>query len=153
MMEETLDDKLLIEEYKSCRELIKTNIEIIEKSEIYAVGAVGAIAVFSISSSIEVVAKVSAWIPLAIALLGLVRFIGVDSTIDKINNYLVQVETQHPKLQWTSFYRASNKHKLLKKTRYAIWVVLIILGVILGAVTNCRGPFGPPPTQKISGLL
>jgi hypothetical protein len=60
-----VEDTLLVEEYKSCRDLIKTNIEIIEKSEVYAVGAVGAIAVFSLSSSVPIVATVSAWIPLA----------------------------------------------------------------------------------------
>jgi RNase P/RNase MRP subunit p29 len=44
MAEDTIEDKLLIEEYKSCRELIGRNIDIIEKTEVYAVGAAGAIA-------------------------------------------------------------------------------------------------------------
>lgn len=43
---ESIDDKLLVEEYKSCRDLIGRNIDIIEKSEVYGVGATAAIAVF-----------------------------------------------------------------------------------------------------------
>lgn len=147
-MEESVGQKLLIEEYKSCRDLIKTNIEIIEKSEVYAVGAVGAIVVFSISSSVEMVAKVSAWIPSIIAGLGLVRFYGVDSTIDKINSYLVTIETTYPEIQWTTFYRTHNKRKVLKGTRYAIWIVLLGLGIGLGGLTAYKGPFGTPPATQ-----
>ena len=33
---DSLSDKLAVEEYKSCRDLIAKNIDIIEKSEIYA---------------------------------------------------------------------------------------------------------------------
>jgi hypothetical protein len=98
--------------------------------------------VFSLSSSVSVVAKVSAWLPLLIAILGIVRFYGIDSTIDSINNYLVKIETEHPKIQWTTFYRANNKRKVLKKTRYAIWIALTALSVPLGTLTTCKGPFG-----------
>jgi hypothetical protein len=147
-MDESVGQKLLVEEYKSCRDLIQTNIEIIEKSEVYAVGAVGAIAVFSLSSSVEMVAKVTSWIPLIIACLGIVRFYGVDSTIDKINNYLVTVEASHPEINWTTFYREHNKRKILKSTRYAIWIILIGLGIGLGVLTLCKGPFGPPPSAQ-----
>jgi hypothetical protein len=115
------------------------------------VGAVGAIAVFSLSSSVAIVATVSAWIPLAVALLGIVRFYGIDSTIDSINNYLMSIETSHPKIQWTTFYREHNKNKILKKTRYAIWVALIVLGIVLGALTTCRGPFGVATKHAIGG--
>jgi hypothetical protein len=52
-----IDHALLIEEYKSCRELILKNIDIMEKTEIYAAGAAAAIFVFSLQSSDHVVSE------------------------------------------------------------------------------------------------
>ncbi|WP_375411070.1 hypothetical protein [uncultured Bradyrhizobium sp.] len=146
MSDESVEDRLLIEEYKSCRDLISKNIDIIEKTEVYAVGAAGATAVFSFSATQQIVATVSAWLPFVIALLGFVRFLGIDSTINKINTYLVALETKYPKLNWTTFYRASNKSKTLKKTRYGFWIVLGLLGFAFGIFMTMKGPFGIPPS-------
>jgi hypothetical protein len=126
--------------------LISKNIDIIEKTEVYAVGAAGATAVFSSSATQQIVAIVSAWLPFVISLLGLVRFIGIDRTIHKINNYLVTLETKYPKLNWTTFYRASNKSKVLKKTRYGFWIVLGLFGLAFGILTTMKGPFGTLPS-------
>src|SRR5271170_2257343 len=65
-----LDEQLLVEEYKSCRELILKNIDIMEKNEVYATGACAAIFVFSLQTSDHLVSKITAWLPLLIAALG-----------------------------------------------------------------------------------
>jgi hypothetical protein len=52
-----LNDTLLVEEYKSCRELILKNIDIMEKNEIYVTGACAAIFVFSLQASDHVVSR------------------------------------------------------------------------------------------------
>jgi hypothetical protein len=147
MADSEIDDKLLVEEYKSCRDLIGRNIEIIERSEVYAIGATAAIAVFCLSRSASqiTIAKTACWMTLLIPILGLVRFIGVDDTIDKINNYLVELEKKHPSIGWTTSYRAQNRYKILKKSRYAIWVVLIVFSIVFIGFIYCAGPLGAAP--------
>jgi hypothetical protein len=123
--------KLLIEEYKSCRDLIAKNIDIIEKTEFYAVGSSAAVAVFSISQTERLICLTASYLPLAIAILGLLRFLGIDSTIRKINNYLIDVEKRYKsQIGWTHSYRAQNTFKSLKYSRYAIWIILLGLSVI-----------------------
>jgi hypothetical protein len=61
-----LADGLLVEEYKSCRDLLKTNIDIMEKSEIFVVGAAAASAAFCLSSKNETVVLLSSWLPFGI---------------------------------------------------------------------------------------
>ena len=78
-----INDQLLIEEYKSCRDLILKNIDIMEKNEIYATGACAAIFVFSLQTSDHLVSKITARVPLLIAALGWLRFYGLDDVIDK----------------------------------------------------------------------
>jgi hypothetical protein len=134
------EGKLLIEEYKSCRELIAKNIDIIEKTEVYAVGAWAAVFVFSLSSTVRAVAVASAWLPLVIAGLGFVRFYGLDDTIDKINNHFIALEKKFDSINWTTFYREQNKKKVLKKTRYGFWITLIILSVVFGSYMSCNAP-------------
>src|SRR6266481_5258942 len=109
MADHNVSDQLLVEEYKSCRDLIAKNIDIIEKTEVYAVGASAAIIVFSLSATIRTVGVVSAWLPLVIAVLGFVRFLGLDDTIDKINNHLINLEGKYDSINWTTFYRQHNK--------------------------------------------
>lgn len=128
---DALAEKLAVEEYKSCRDLIAKNIEIIEKNEVYAVGSSAAVAVFSISQHDRLVCLAASYLPLAISILGFLRFFGVDQTIRKINNYLVTVERRHEALMgWTQFYRAANKLKWLKWSRYLIWGILFFLSVV-----------------------
>ena len=138
-------DKLLVEEYKSCRELIAKNIDIIEKTEVYAVGASAAIFVFSLSATVRAVAIAAAWLPLVIAILGVVRFYGLDDTIDKINNHLVVLEKKYHAINWTTFYREHNKKKVLKKTRYGIWIMLIIVSLLFGAYMSFEAPLSTVP--------
>jgi hypothetical protein len=145
MADESVEDRLLIEEYKSCRDLIGKNIDIIEKTEVYAAGAAGAVALFSLSATQWIVAATSSWLPFVISILGVLRFMGIDGTIDKINNYLVSVEKRYPKLNWTSSYREQNQYKVLKKSRYGFWVILALFGLALGILTTCNGPFGGSP--------
>jgi hypothetical protein len=101
MAGDDIAERLLIEEYKSCRELIAKNIDIMEKTEIYAVGASAAIMLFSLSATVRTVGIVSAWLPAVIAFLGFARFIGIDDVIDKINDYIQTLETGNPSINWT----------------------------------------------------
>jgi hypothetical protein len=97
----SINDELLIEEYKSCRELILKNIDIMERNEVYATGACAAIFVFSLQAGNYLVSIISVWLPPIIAFLGYLRFRGLDDVIDKINGYLIKVEAAHEPLNWT----------------------------------------------------
>jgi hypothetical protein len=140
MADDDIAEQLLIEEYKSCRELIAKNIDIIEKTEVGAVAACAAIFVFSLSASTRAVAIVSAWLPLVIAILGFLRFYGLDDTIDKINSRFVELEKIYKLIHWTTFYREKNKKKVLKRTRYAIWFVLMLVSLGFGTYMLCNAP-------------
>jgi lysylphosphatidylglycerol synthetase-like protein (DUF2156 family) len=139
-----VSDALLVEEYKSCRELLKINIDIIEKSEVYSVGAAAATVVYCLSSTVEIVSKTACWLPLVISLLGLVRFVGIDATINKINNHLVNIEAAYPKISWTQFYREQNTFKILKYSRYLIWAILTICSAAFGWYIFNYGPVAAP---------
>lgn len=139
-MTNRIEDQLLIEEYKSCRELIAKNIDIIEKSEVAAVAACAALYVFSLSATTRAVAVFSAWLPLVISSLGALRFYGLDDVIDKINDRFVVLEDKYKTIQWTTFYREKNKKKVLKHTRYAIWLVLAIVSIGFGIYMSCNAP-------------
>jgi hypothetical protein len=117
-------DGLLIEEYKSCRELILKNIDIMEKNEVYATRACAALFVFSLQSADHIVSVATAWLPVIITVLGFLRFYGLDDVIDKINGHLVELETKHPPQNWTKYYRANNSSKVLKRTRQDFWLAL-----------------------------
>jgi hypothetical protein len=137
---ERVRDKLLVEEYKSCRDLIGKNIDIIEKTEVYALGAIACIFVFSLSSTERIVSVAAAWLPMVISFLGLVRFIGLDNTIDKINLYLISVEQKYGSINWTTFHKAANTKKVLKKTRYCFWITLPIVSFPFGLYMTCNAP-------------
>jgi hypothetical protein len=145
-----IEERLLIEEYKSCRDLIARNIDIIERTEVYAVGAAAASATFSLAATDSLLSDATCWIPLAISLLGLIRYIGIDSTIHKINNYLEEVERKYPLLGWTRSYRKQNKWKILKATRYVIWGVSVAASIGFAGYTLVVRPgatqqTGSPP--------
>ena len=135
-----VNDGLLIEEYKSCRELILKNIDIMEKTEVYATGACAAIFVFSLQSSDRIVSVVTAWLPIIITILGILRFYGLDDVIDKINGHLIELERAHPPLNWTTYYRANNSSKALKKTRYGFWAALLAATLIGAVYITARCP-------------
>jgi hypothetical protein len=136
---------LVVEEYKSCRELLSKNIDIIEKTEVYAAGAAAAASAFCLSSTVDAVAKSSCWLPLIVSVLGLVRFVGIDATIGKINNHLVSMENTYPAISWTKSYRQQNKIKVLKASRYIIWVALIGCSLAFGCYIKSKGALGEHP--------
>ena len=126
-------NNLLIEEYKSCRDLIKTNIDIMEKLEVYSIGAIAAVTTFALSKDNSTVEGVAIWLPLVITVAGFIRFLGVDSTIGKINDYLKGIEGSYGSLGWTSFYRRSARVKMLKFSRYLVWAILFAFSLSLPA--------------------
>ncbi|RVD58878.1 hypothetical protein EN866_19440 [Mesorhizobium sp. M2D.F.Ca.ET.223.01.1.1] len=142
--ETEIERGLLIEEYKSCRELIGRNIDIIEKSEVYAIGACAAIFVFVLGVSDPLLYRIAAWLPLVVSILGLIRYIGIDSTIHKINDYLEKVEAEYTCIGWTTFYRAANTDKILKKSRYSFWGGLILVSLVGGALNQYVKPDAHP---------
>ncbi|MGA9137775.1 MAG: hypothetical protein WBZ39_07565, partial [Methylovirgula sp.] len=72
----------------------------------------------------HLVSVMTAWLPLFIAALGWLRFLGLDDVIDKINGRLIELEASHPSLGWTTYYRANNRPKVLKWTRNLFWLAL-----------------------------
>jgi len=131
---------LVEEEYKLCRGLIVENIQIIEKTEVYAVGAAAATMAFCATQSGRLLVSLACWLPLIISLLGAVRFWGVDVTIGRINDYLERMEVAHPELGWTTFYRLS-RPRALKSSRLIFWAILIGVSLIFAAVTVTHGPY------------
>lgn len=132
----TSEGSLIIEEYKSCRELIGRNIEIIEKNEVFVVGACGAVFIYSLSASSHQVATLTSWLPVIISILGYIRYYGLDKTISFINDYLMALERGYPSLGWTGFYRFKNQDRILKRTRQLFWIVLFVICVVFTVVTN-----------------
>ncbi len=114
-----LAEKLGVEEYKSCRDLISKNIDIVEKTEVYAIGAAAASAAFCLTHLKDTVVRdASAILPLAVSVVGLLRYVGVDRTISKINRYLRLVELRHKRhIGWSRYYKRVNKIKWLKGSR------------------------------------
>jgi hypothetical protein len=110
-----LDEQLLVEEYKSCRELILKNIDIMEKNAVYVTGACALIFVFSLQANGHIVSVIAALLPPVIACLGWWRFRGLNDVIDKINGYLAKLEKSHPPLNWTTYYLTHHKYKALRR--------------------------------------
>lgn len=142
-----IKEQLLIEEYKSCRDLIAKNIDIMEKTEVYAVGAGAAVFAFSASSPVWVVAFGSALIPLVIAGLGYLRFVGLDDTINKINDYLVTLEKKYKTINWTTFYRKANQKKTLKKTRQSFWGVFAAVSFFFALFMAIAAPLSTAKSE------
>lgn len=132
MAEESVSDKLAVEEYKACRDLIVKNIEIMEKNEVYALGAAAALFVFSISASDRKVALASAFTPVLVSALGALRFYGLDKTIDLTNAYLIDLEGRHRSINWATFYKIENRKrgKSLKKSRVWLWIAFNVVCIL-----------------------
>ena len=143
------ESDLLVEEYKSCRELIKKNIEIIESNEIYIVGASGASAIFYLTSSADTAAYVAAWLPLVLSLVGFLRYTGLDQTIHTIDDYLVSLETKFPALGYTSYYRQHPHGTSLRWSRRAVWIILIIFSTAFGTYIAAHGPVRMKETKSV----
>ena len=141
-----LDDdgikQLAIEEYKSLRSLIEKNIDIMEKNEVYALGAAGALFVFSISATSRPVALAAAWTPLLIAFVGWLRFLGLDKAIDITNDYFLYKEIQYGEIEWVSWYKRQNIEtgKILKRSRILFWIVFKIACIGFGGFMTAKAP-------------
>lgn len=99
--------QLIIEEYKSTRSILGKNIDIMERTEILSIGAVGSAIAFSISQKGSGLFIYSAIIPLFVTILGYMRFIALDQTIAIYNAYLLQYECCYRRLGLTKFFQDS----------------------------------------------
>lgn len=115
---------LVIEEYKSCRELIGRNIEIIERNEIYVVGACAVIVVFTIDKGSNLLTLGAAWLPLVLARVGRTRYEALDSTIGIINNYIKIQERSYRSIGYSTYYEVHNPSHQLGKARLKVWTML-----------------------------
>lgn len=135
-------DERIEEEYKFCHALLIENISILERTETYATGAIAACFVFSLASIHTMVAVGSAWVAVLIAIVGLVRWIGLDGVIGTLNDYLEVLGKELPHGGWTAFYR-QHRSKYLKRSRWVIWILLISVSLIFAAFIAWNGPFAP----------
>ena len=94
-LDQEIGKALAIEEYKAIRELIKMNINIMERSETYVAGAVGAIALFAFSAKQYDVTFASSALPTWLTILGYSRYRALNKIIDIHNDYLEQIEIRH----------------------------------------------------------
>lgn len=133
-----MSDALVEEEYKFCHQLLVENISILEKTEVYATGAVAASMVFSLAASDPSVAVGSALVPVLISGLGLIRWRGLDSVIGTLNDYLA---ANGPPNGWTAYYR-QNRAPFLKRSRVLIWILLNIVSAAFAILIALHGPFG-----------
>ncbi len=130
---------LLEEEYRFCHELLIENISILERTEVYATGAIAASMVFSVAASNPVVAAASACVPALVGLVGLARFVGLDGVIGRLNNYFEKVGSALPEGGWTKFYRA-DKPVQLARSRWTIWIFLNAVSLIFAIYMLSYGP-------------
>ena len=95
-------------------------------------GATGALAIFSLGDRTPQVAEVSAAIICIIAIFGFIRFFVLHKTIEKIDNYLADLEKRYGTLGWTGSYRWQVlAGDWLARVRGLLWVVLFIFGMLL----------------------
>jgi hypothetical protein len=116
------------------------NISIIEKTEIYATGSIAVAFAFSVSAQQPFVSYISATIPICVAIVGYLRWRGIDSTIKTINDYLEILGTDLPHGGWTKYYRAK-RGPALRRSRNQIWLLLIMLSTLFFVLTIILGPF------------
>jgi hypothetical protein len=133
-------------DYEFCQKLLIENISIIERMEIYATGAIAATIVFSASTEGTSLAYVSSLVPILIALIGCLRWIGLSTTISTIGDYLAKYDETLANGGWTKYYRDNKKTwrktSILKLSRHAIWVILLLVSVGFATITFCYGPLG-----------
>ena len=98
------EKELIVEEYKACRDLIGRNIEIVERNEVYIVGACAAIFAFSTEKGNSLLTFGAAWLPLVLAFIGKVRYDALHLTISKIDDYLRDRETHFKVISFSHFY-------------------------------------------------
>ncbi|EPR22798.1 hypothetical protein L905_13520 [Agrobacterium sp. TS43] len=124
--------QLAIEEYKYVRDMLKTNIDIMEKNESLILLAMAAVYGFLIKDlKFEFGhATLSLIVPFALSLFGYLRYRALDRVIGVHNDYLQGIEARHPVfLGWTQFYRKEKEKKStetsLRSSRDLFWRSLI----------------------------
>jgi hypothetical protein len=129
---------LTAEEYKSCRDLFLENVRAMERNEIYALGAIGAVMVYAISASDPWVAIPSSLIPLAIAVIGRMRYLGFGITAKALNSYLEQVEKEQDGIGWICFQRGTDAGGYLRQSRFLLWRVLVMAACTFALLITLR---------------
>lgn len=127
-------ESLIIEEYKSCRDAIIKNIEIMEKFEIYCVSAIAISLSFSISISISILKNnhnlydISTITPFAISVFGLIKYMSLDNAIGIYNKYLRSTEDQISTIDLSTFFKKNNDNNFinLRFVHYVFWLFLIV---------------------------
>jgi hypothetical protein len=117
---------LVIEEYKACRELIGRNIEIIERNEVYVVGACAVVMVFAIDKGENILTIIIPFLPLVLAIIGLKRYVALDATISRIDKYIKKQESKYKIIGYTHHYESSDPNPRLGNARRSVWHVLIL---------------------------
>lgn len=129
---EEVKDNLVVEEYKYVRDMIKTNIDIMEKNESLILVSMAAIYGFFLKdfNFDSGIFQISSAIPLFLSIIGFIRYNALNEVIGIYNNYINKLEEKYPdSIGWTRFYRAeklSQNKKLLKDSRDTLWWALMI---------------------------
>ena len=121
-----IEEDLLLEEFKACKQHIIENIKWMDQLEIYTVGAVAVVYVFIFAQTKPLLIEALSLIRPFIALAGALRTVAIDRTIGILNDYLLRVESCHKSIQFTSFYR-TNRSFVMRSSRYAVWGVLLMI--------------------------
>lgn len=125
--------QLAIEEYKYVRDMLKTNIDIMEKNEsliLLAMAAVYGFLIKDLKVEFGIVTVVGLVVPAALSVFGYMRYKALDKVIGLHNDYLEGIEGKYPKnLGWTKAYRSKKlgpTETSLKTSRDIFWWSLII---------------------------
>jgi len=144
---------LLAEEYKGCRDLFLENVRAMERNEIYSLGAIGAVMVYAVSATDPRIAIPSSLIPLAISVIGKMRYIGFGITAGSLNSYIQKLEAEHDDIGWTTFQRANATGSYLRKSRFLLWRWLFWGSAVFAVLVISQAlisTFGLPPFRLLS---
>lgn len=138
-----LNKDLIIAEYSACRDILSKNIDIMEKFEIYSVGAIAASMVFLLNLCFEDINFIEQLknhpdirriflIPFVISLFGLMKFYSLDSVIGVYNDYLEKLECTYGVLGLTTHFRKWNKSSpiSLRVIHYFFWGLLMVFSIV-----------------------
>ncbi|MGP9810078.1 hypothetical protein ACTZWT_01050 [Rhodopseudomonas sp. NSM] len=131
---------LLLEEYKSCRQLLADDIKWMDQLEIYTVGAVAAVYVFMFTLKANEFTTWVALVPPTICMAAALRTVAIDRTIRVINDYLENIEKLHPEIGYTTFYRKT-RSPTMRHSRQYVWTLLIAATCGGYIYVRVKGPF------------
>ena len=131
---------LLIEEYKSCRQLLADDIKWMDQLEIYTAGGIAATYVFMFTLKAGEFTTWVALVPCVICFAAMLRTIAIDRTIGVINDYLVSIEERYPEIGYTKFYR-KNRRPTMRHSRQYVWSILLLATSGIYFAVRIKGPF------------